>query len=246
MTAEVCWQYLVKQQKRAGHNRRTIVCKSADALIQPISFAEAQAFVVQYEWLGNMGAAKYCFGLRLGSELAAVTCYTTPSSPIAYRTLFGSELSRRVFQLCRGASSPWAPKWAPSMLISRSLRLMAREHRAVAVVAYADPEAGEVGTVYQAANALYLGLTDSRGPGKYIIGGREYHARAVQKLFGSAAHEYLIGVDPNYRRIQRTKKHRYLFLIGTRSIRRELLLTLSGRVKSYPKRAAGVAVLEVA
>lgn len=209
----------------------------SEALVSRIDFGRAKRFITKYEWLGNIGSAKYCYGLSIRGQLAAVVCYTTPTSPVAYARILGPEVRRSVFQLCRGASAHWAPTWAASMTISRSLRLLERDYGARVVLAFADPEAGEIGTIYQAANALYLGISNSRGPGKYIIGGVEYHARAVQKHFGCAAHEYLIEIDPNYKRFQRTKKHRYAFVLGRGTARKRILEKLQPLVRAYPKRA---------
>lgn len=208
----------------------------SEALVSRIDFDRAKQFITKYEWLGNIGAAKYCYGLSVRDQLAAVVCYTTPTSPVAYERILGREARGSVFQLCRGASAHWAPKWAASMTISRSLRLLERDFGAMVVMAFADPEAGEIGTVYQAASALYLGLSDSRGPGKYIIGGVEYHARAVQKHFGCAAHDYLKEIDADYQRIQRTKKHRYVFVLGHGKARKRNLERLLPLVRPYPKR----------
>lgn len=104
------------------------------------------------------------------------------------------------------------------------------------VLAYADPRAGEVGVVYQSANALYLGPMDSRGPGRYVIKGRAYHPRTVHRVFGSAKHRNLVSVDPEYRREQRTKKHRYVFITATGSRRKKILKALVPFLKVPPKR----------
>ena len=104
------------------------------------------------------------------------------------------------------------------------------------VVAYADPRAGEVGVVYQSANALYLGVMDSRGPGEYVILGRSYHPRTVHRVFGSAKHAVLFNVDPSYVRIQRTKKHRYIFVTATGSRRKLIVKAISPYVIAPPRR----------
>ncbi len=233
-----CWQHEVKQKMRRRSGVYPTRVSPVEGAVSRIDFAAAKEFITKYEWLGTIGAAKYCFGLTIRGQLAAVACYTAPSSPVAYSRVLGPGLSRSVYQLCRGASAHWAPKWAASMTISRSLRILERHFAAKIVIAFADPEAGEIGAVYQAANALYLGLSDSRGPGKYIIGGVEYHARAVQKHFGCAAHDYLKEIDPEYQRIQRTKKHRYAFVLGRGAARKYILDRLKPLVRPYPKRLA--------
>ena len=236
VTHHVCWQHKINRRNARLRIPALVLNGTAGVAVSELPFAVARSFIEQYEWLGNIGAAKYCYGLLVDGALASVVCYTTPSSPIAYRSLLGSDFVATAFQLCRGATAYWAPKWAASKTISGSLKMLRRREGADLVIAYADPRAGEIGAVYQAANALYLGLTDSRGPGKYVIGGGEYHARAVQKHFGSAAHDYLVEVDPHYRRIQRTKKHRYCFVLARGIRRRTVLERVAHLIHPFPKR----------
>lgn len=233
-----CWQHVVKQELIRRYGNQSPAAADTRGRVDRIAHAAARRFIEEYEWLGNMGSARYCYGLLFGEHLAAAACYTTPAAPAAYSRLLGSNVAPHVFQLCRGATAYWAPRWAASTTISRSLRLLRADRGAQVVVAYSDPAAGEIGTVYQATNAYYLGMTDSRGPGMYIIGGRTYHARAVQKLFGSAAHEYLIAVDPTYKRIQRTRKHRYCYVLAKGLGKRAILEHLSPLLMPYPKRVA--------
>ncbi len=230
----VCWQFLVKLQK-ARDEQETLPLPIGDPQFGDVGYLEATNFILQYEWLGNVGAAQYCFGLRYSGRLAAVVCFARPTSRVAFASLAGLG-PRDVFQLCRGASTHWAPKHAASMLIAWSLRAMEAVRGAKLVVAYADPEAGEIGTIYQAANAIYLGPTNSRGPGAYIIKGKRYHPRTVHRVFGCARNSKLKRIDPSYIRVQRTKKLRYVFLLGSNGERKRLAAKLSVFVKPYPKR----------
>lgn len=236
VTPSACWQHAVRQREAAADQPPLLIHNTSGSDVVSISYQLAQEFIERYEWLGTVGAAKYCYGLVVNNALAGVVCFTTPASPTAFRALCSSVPRSGIYQLCRGASAHWAPPWAASRLISRSLRLMSSERGARLVVAYADPEAGEIGAVYQASNALYLGPTDSRGPGKYIILGTSYHARAVAKKFGCARHDVLVKVDPNYCRIQRTKKHRYVWVLGSKAERRCVTEALRRLIQSYPKR----------
>ncbi len=234
MSDAICWQFLVKQSK-AHANPSFAPPPTDDPRVAEIPQREAKAFVTEYEWLGNAGAARYCYGLLYGARLAAVVCYARPTATTAFASMLGLH-PESVLQLCRGASTHWAPKYAASMLIARSLRMLETRKHPRLVVAYADPEAGEVGVVYQATNAAYLGFTDSRGPGAYIINGAKYHPRSVHRLFGSARHDVLVRIDPHYSRIQRTKKHRYVYVLGSEFDRRRLVKQLSTRFRPYPKR----------
>src|SRR3954463_9330197 len=59
--------------------------------------------------------------------------------------------------LARGACVHWAPPHTNSKLVSGSLRaLRAADPMARIVIAYADTDAGEIGTIYQACNWTYI------------------------------------------------------------------------------------------
>lgn len=236
--AGVCWQYQVKQIKRSqlATDALETDIPVADVRVEQIEYGVAKSFIEQYEWLGNLGSAQIFYALFWGDQILSVVCFARPASSASLRTQLSGISRLSVFQLCRGATAPIAPRWASSHLISKALKLLARARRVCVVVAYADPRAGEVGIVYQSANALYLGITNSRGPGQYVIGGRSYHPRTVHRVFGSARHERLIQVDPGYVRIQRTKKHRYVFVTARGSRRKLIIRALRPFLQRAPKR----------
>lgn len=233
-----CWQYQVKESQRLllPPSELAIDVVVGEAEVRELEYARAKQFIEQYEWLGNLGSAQHFYGLFFREKLLAVVCFARPTSSRSLRKQLWAIEDLSVFQLCRGATAPAAPKWAASFLISRSLKMLARTKRVCVVVAYADPRAGEVGVVYQSANAYYLGEMDSRGPGEYVILGRRFHPRTVHRVFGSAKHSRLLEVDPDYQRIQRTKKHRYVFVTARAGRRKRVLDALRPFLKEAPKR----------
>lgn len=103
-----------------------------------------------------------------------------------------------------------------SKLVSASLKMLPPR---TFVVSYADCGGwGHVGYVYQATNWLYTGITKERTD-KYSDGGHLRHA------------------DPNETRRQvRSAKHRYVYLVGDRRQKREMLKELRYPVlPNYPK-----------
>lgn len=183
-----------------------------------------------------MGTSKYCFGLFFENYLAAVVCYGPLISPTKYSKLLGHDYSNYILQLCRGASIYWAPNWVASHLISTSLKILKKTCDTKIVIAYADPDAGEIGIVYQASNAIYFGKTNPGGGKKYVINGKIYDPRKVHKLFGSRAHSHIITIDPNYSTIPIKPKYRYIFIIGSKTDRRIILKKIQPLIKDYPKR----------
>jgi len=114
-------------------------------------------------------------------------------------------------------------------------------------VAYSDPAANEVGTVYLASNWLYCGTTNPTE--KYRTrGGKVYDARNVQHLTRDWT-----GGTVNYIRTRAEqkqllkeqgceffkdggRKHRYVGIYGDRRMKRILRRALRWEVLPYPKR----------
>jgi hypothetical protein len=87
--------------------------------------------------------------------------FASPPSPES-RDLCGPEHRELTISLARGACVHWAHPHTPSFLIARACKLAAKEFGWKVFCAYADPRAGEIGAVYQAASWLCLGI----GPGR--------------------------------------------------------------------------------
>ena len=234
MTA-VCWQYLIKKEKKLD-SPNFVFEQPISTSVTEISWNQAKEFILEYEWLGNMGTSKRCFGLFVNEKLASVVCFGPPVAPAHYKKLLGDDLSVYVVQLCRGASTFWAPKWAGSMLIAKSIRLLRGKAPILIILAYADPSAGEIGTVYQSSNAYYLGMTSSGGGKRYIINGHSYDPRKAFKKFGSRSKQHLLSIDPDFSTIPITPKHRYMIVSGTKVKRQEVLNMLSPVICQHPKR----------
>lgn len=233
---DICWQHLIRKKEEFENDGFKPNFDPSSYNIQPIQAKEAKNFILKYEWVGNMGTAKYNYGLFFDNLLASIVCYGPPVAPSKYKKLFGIENSHHILQLCRGATVYWAPVWAPSKLISQTLKMLYRDLGINIVVAYADPNAGEIGTIYQACNAVYAGMTDPGRGKKYIIDGHMYDPKKVVKKFGSRAHSKLLQIDPEYSTIPITPKHRYFFIIGTKAEKKNILEKLIDVCAPYPKR----------
>ena len=236
MTSTTCWQYLIKRELRNRGGGYPLRISPDLTEIRRIDLATAGSFILNYEWLGNMGRSKYAYGLYARNELLAVACFGPLVSVTHFTSMLRLKSSGQILQLCRGASSPRAPKWAPSKLIGAALRLLARATDAIGVVAYADPHAGELGTIYQATNAIYLGMTNPGGSRRYYIHRHWYDPRRVQAKFGSRAAPHLRTIDPDFKSVPIFPKHRYFWPVGGSLRRRALRRAIAHLVLPYPKR----------
>jgi len=113
---------------------------------------EHRKFIERYEWLGTCGfGVRYAFTARYKGILGGVVLVAEPN---AYQ--FDMDLEALIQ---RGACASWTPKNLGSRLVMFSCRWMINNTDKRIFTAYSDPEAGEIGTIYQACNFDYLGNT---------------------------------------------------------------------------------------
>ncbi|MEK2687917.1 Mom family adenine methylcarbamoylation protein [Bdellovibrio sp. GT3] len=231
-----CWQYLIKKEKSQHQNFQSNPILSSNVCVEPISYQEAKDFILEYEWLGNMGWGNICFGLRHETKLIAVVVFGSHLGRTINLNSKGTKKIAKAFQLHRGASAPNCPTWGPSYLIRRSLKEIQRIYNSSLVFCYADPQAGEVGTIYQACGAVYLGLTDPGGAKYLDINGILFHPRKVYRIYGTRNITTLTEKGLSVKAIPIHKKHRYVFILG--SNQHEILKLFAKKISPYPKRTA--------
>lgn len=202
-----------------------------------IPYHIATPFIETYEWLGNVGAGyTYGYGLYWGSRLGAV-CVFAPTSTWQMSLLCGEEYKDKVIQLTRGAVAYWAPPNTSSHIIGLCLKHIEVNTKFRVVLAYADPRAGEIGTVYQATNWLHCGIASAGNdfvPEFADFESIHFHTRSLPKWLKSKTRIERRGW--NVVKVPRAQKYRYVYLLGSRKERKELLKALRYPVLSYLKR----------
>lgn len=120
-------------------------------------FEEIKQFIIKYEWLGTLPSyPTHYFTARYNGILAGVLIYSMPN---AFSKLLGEETKELERLLSRGACASWTPKNLASAFIAWSIRWMVENTQYRLFTAYSDPEAKELGTIYQASNWIYIGQT---------------------------------------------------------------------------------------
>lgn len=235
-------QRLIKESKLSLSNTSPFRDEAIKrALCVPICRELARRVIMEYEWLGNFGMAMLYYGLYIDDVLVCVVCCgATGARKNKYTAFVGDKYANLGIQIVRGASTHLAPKHASSKLIGYVLRELSKKGFKYAV-AFSDPLAGEIGTVYQASNWYYTGLsTDSKGKDRahynMIIDGRRYHLRTVVSVFGTSKRDVLInrGHTIEYEYLQ--AKGRYFYLLGSKNEKKDMLTHLEKYLKPYPKR----------
>lgn len=193
-----------------------------------ITLTQAAALIENYEYLGTMcNAPRVAFGIFFENNLGGCVVFASPSPPSVATSIIDPPHSDRVIQLARGCSVHWSHPHTSSKLIGYALREVERLGFRIAV-AYSDPAAGEVGTVYQATNWLYCGQT------KVASDFIRHDGVRVQFNFKGAAEKFTaLGM----KRELRTRKHRYIHLLGNKREQRAIRAALKWPIEAkYPKR----------
>lgn len=105
------------------------------------------------------------------------------------------------------------------------------------VVSYADTNQGHVGYVYQATNFIYTGLSAKRTDWK-IKGMEHLHGQTIADM--SKGHENRAEFmrekfGDDFYLEDRPRKHRYVFIVSSKSQRKVILSALKYEIEPYPK-----------
>jgi hypothetical protein len=177
---------------------RSATYRCAREVIQPSDYEvarissdrEAKGFVVQHHYEGSYPAALERFGLYRAAQLVGVAVISQPPSQAALDAALPYSSVRRG-ELGRFVLLDDVPANGESWFLGRLFEL-ARRQGFGAVVAHSDPEprytrergcvfAGHIGTIYQATNAIYTGLT-AASTRRLFADGTVFSARAWSKL----------------------------------------------------------------
>jgi hypothetical protein len=200
------------------------------AVVRPVSRRIAEQIILKYEWLGTMAQSGYHYGIFYGSYCAGVCCVE-----------FGLKASE-LGTLARGACVHWAPPGSNSKLLARTARMMARDTACRLLLAYSDTDAGEIGTVYQAANWAYVGRGKSTT--QFVApNGRLYDQKIVydtRRKAGTLKSVSWTAQRDAFRvagwgEQQSNPKHRYVYVLDRSD--RALVDRIERMRQPYPKRA---------
>ena len=200
--------------------------------IRPITRKECEPFILDIHYAKRFPSITYAFGMFEQNELIGIVTYGTPPSSTLRRGVAGDQYIDKILELNRLVLK-YNRKNEASKLVSKSLKMLPES----IVVSFADTEQGHVGFVYQACNFIYTGLsakrTDWKIKGKEHLHGQtiadefrgvKNRAEAIRKKYG----------DDFYLK-ERSRKHRYIYIVGSKRFKKNALKALKYKTMSYPK-----------
>jgi len=192
-----------------------------DKRVRRITYDEAKPFLLNVHYARRMCNIMYAFGLFINNDLVGCVTYGVPASPFLCQSIAGEDNRQNVLELNRLVILPeynGGGKNLASFLVSHSLKMLPNK---TFVVSYSDTAWGHIGYVYQATNWLYTGLSVKRTD-TYQPNG--LHPRNYDKNNHS-----------NLRQT-RSRKHRYIYLVGDKKTKKEMRKELKYKVyDKYPK-----------
>jgi hypothetical protein len=236
--------------------KTALAASMKNARVREIDRKTAAGIILKYEWLGNMGTTDCAFGLYFGDHLAGAVCFGRTAGTRTAESVCGKEYAHVVKTLNRGACVHWAHEHSASFLIARACKLMTKKGFHI-FVAYSDPEAGEVGTVYQACGWNHCGTvaggsTGFRWSAKPIAkdpiwgtfkNGQIHDARNIHhsirrgfRIECSRREKRLRMIEEGFEFLRLPPRRRYVGFYGDPKIVATLRLALKWKTFSYPKR----------
>ena len=149
---------------------------------------EATEFIKRYEWLGTVGSfPTHWFSARYKGILGGVIIMGMPN---AFSKLLGEDTREIERLIARGASASWCPKNLGSKFLMWCIKWMVENTQYRLFTCYSDPQAREMGSIYQGLNFYYLGqgsgasvrCVNPYNPQK-IITDRAFRARSFYKRY---------------------------------------------------------------
>lgn len=201
--------------------------------VRAIERNDCEEYILGIHYARRWPSISYAFGLYLDGNLCGVVTYGTPPSATLKRGVAGDEYKQDVLELNRLCLRN-NKKNEASLLVGRSLRMLPANK---IVVSFADTEQEHTGIVYQATNFIYCGLSAKRTDWK-VKGKEHLHGQTIADEFRGVknrAQAMRNKYGDDFYLAPRPRKHRYIFIVGSRGYKKKVKQALRYGVEPYPK-----------
>ena len=186
--------------------------------IQPLQFfkcglKDVSGFIKQYHYShSHPGGVDFAFKVTMNDVLVGACIFGYMAGNIkASCVLRGIEDAKYYRELMRLVLLDQIEKNSESKFVGWCLRWLKKETSLKAIISFADPHYGHIGTVYQASNWLYTGLQKSPRP-RIFIADRELHPKSCYNLYGTSSIKLLENLGLQVSTSCREPKHRYVYV----------------------------------
>lgn len=194
--------------------------------VLPIKHQECEEWLLKIHYAKRIPLIMHSFGLYVDKKLDGIITYGMPASPALCVGVCGEDHRHLVLELNRLCLLNNKKNQA-SFLVGNSLKLLPKPS---IVVSYADTSMNHNGYIYQATNFIYTGLSAKRT--EWRIRGSNRHSRTL-----TAQHtlEEMQNNPDKFHKLDRPQKHRYIYFLGDKKQKKEMLSKLNYNIEPYPK-----------
>lgn len=194
-------------------------------------------FVKKWHYAHRKPSVKYAFGLYVDNVLAGVITYSTMFANIS-SSVCGEKYKDNVLELSRLFVFDWCGKNTESWFLSKTFLMLPKD--ILILLSYADSGKNHTGYIYQATNWIYTGM--SNGSNEFEFEGSLISARNEsfrnKRNGNSSKLKKLSDIEKEYPGIKQVKtspKYRYVYFLGDKRQKRDLLKSLLWDSLPYPK-----------
>jgi hypothetical protein len=199
--------------------------------IDKIEYQLAMNLVIENHYLHRKAPCSKAYGLFCGSckHIVGVVVYGVSCSSTLLKGVCGEDEASNVYELTRLWIKDETPKNTESYLIGNTLKLLDKE----IIVSFAEIQQGHNGTVYQAANFIYCGLSSKFKDPKVKGLEHQHHATYANRMTMQQVKDKY--GEENVYYVERPRKHRYVFFNAKGQRKKVLLSKLKYKILPYPK-----------
>ena len=202
--------------------------------VKEISRNDCEYFILNIHYAKRWPSISYAYGLFDDTdELIGVCTYGVPPSFPLKKGIAGEEFAADVLELNRLVLK-YNRKNEASFLVANSIKKLPKPK---IIVSFADLSQNHVGYVYQATNFIYTGLSAKRKDWK-IKGKEHLHGFTIADEFRghkNRAQAIREKYGDDFYMEERPRKHRYVFIHGSKTYKKNVLKNLKYKIKPYPK-----------
>jgi len=195
--------------------------------VQSINSKETHEWLLHKHYAKRIPSIIYSFGLYNNLELCGVmTIGNSPSKDLTHHLLNGKYI-QKIYELNRLCVNENLEKNILSYFVSNALKKLPKP---TCLVSYADTSQNHNGYIYQATNWLYTGLSYKMN--EWREKNTNKHSRNLCNLYTT---DFMKANPDRFYRIERPRKHRYIYFLGTKTQKKDMINNLKYKIEPYPK-----------
>ena len=197
--------------------------------VHSIDYQDCKEWFLKKHYAKRIPSVSYAFGLFHNNILIGVCSFGTPASSTLLRGVCGDKYSGIVKELNRLVINDDLGKNVASYFIGQCFKLLPNP---MIIVSYADTSQNHNGYIYQATNFIYTGLSSKFNDPKVKGLEHQHHATYANGMSNEQLREKF--GDRLYF-LDRPRKHRYIYFLGDKRQKRNMMKSLNYPIKDYPK-----------